>query len=425
MVRYRSCAAGLAGITVMVVLGCHPERDREANNRIVPFPGGEYSCPDHSGVLAWSAGDSAKITSIPIAGPTTLIPEFNDCQRLIDSSHHYGVLAAIWAPTAYQGHLMDSLAGGKAVAAAVIHAWDNEYVPLGIRQKWNCLYLMGDPEGTSLSARMLSTGGAADCIGTRSVASLDRGTALMVRRVAMAGPNDKDYPDVARWDRDQDPGAPYDYIGMKCGAAWCEIYAPRTTAFLPSRNYSLAVSATPGMQRVYQVKGWYDEQYLDVGSGTGKQALEVTGTIFPDPALDTLTMADFRGRWVPAGVVVLSGPAPKYQTTYGLEPGKAPLGDNGDGLNAVSLCWNGETDTAVCAGLPSTLPASCKWDASTDVGNKWYSRSQSPGRSPVYKCVERHDHSGIEVPGTARWNWQEADATQWYRCDKGCCSIKP
>jgi hypothetical protein len=429
MIRRQLLFLAMVAAAAGGILACHREKEGEQVARgegVRPFPGNP-TCPDHSGALVWIHSDSGTITSIPLAGPTTLIPEFNDCQRLIDTKHKYGALAAIWAPTAYLGHLLDSLRDGKAVAAAAIHAWDGDYPALGIKQMWNCLYLLGNPDGTSLHALMGTIGSPADCVGTRDPGQLGATTPLVVDREQIAGLTEGDYPDVGRWDRDKDKGEPTDYIGLKCGDGWCEFHAKGNGSFASSARYSLPSATAPGRRKVFEVKGWYDEQYLDLGSSTAKIPTSSVGTIVPDPGLDTLRMQNFAGMWMPAGVVSLSVSVPKYQSVYGLKPGKLPHGDNGDNLTAVSLCWAGRTDAATCPALPAGLPASCTWDPTADVGNKWYSRSQVSGSSPVYKCVIRHDHSslGIHIPGTARWNWQEDDVTQWYRCDNGCCAIKP
>ncbi len=429
MIRTQLLSLAMAVTVAGGILACNPDQNRgrvAAGNDVRPFPG-KPTCPDHSGALVWVHSDSGTITSIPLAGPTTLIPEFNDCQRLIDTKHSYGTLAAIWAPTAYLGHLLDSLQRGRAVAAAAIHAWDGDYAALGIHQKWNCLYLLGNPDGTSLHAEMGTIGDPADCVGTLDPAQLGATTPLFVDREQIAGMSEGDYPDVGRWDRDQDKGAPTDYIGLKCGAGWCEFHEKKNTSFASSAHYTLPSATATGRRKVFEVKGWYDEQYLDLGSSPTKTPTNSVGTIVPDPELGNLRVADFEGRWTPVGVVSMTIAVTKYQATYGLQPGKMPHGDNGDRLTAVSLCWAGHNDAANCPDLPAALPASCKWDPTADIGNKWYARSQGSSGSPVFKCVIRHDHSslGFPIPGTARWNWQEDDATQWYRCDQGCCSIKP
>jgi hypothetical protein len=268
---------------------------------------------------------------------------------------------------------------------------------------------------------------AGACIGTLESASLSSAKLLSVDRRVVTGLADDDYPDVARWDRDRDRARPYDYIGMKCGAAWCEIHADRKEFFIASDRYSLPPGSVPGKRRVFEAKGWYDEQYLDIGSGAAKSPLSVLGTIFPVPALDTLTVKAFGGTWVPAGIIVMSSPAAKYKATFGLNVGDPPRKSEGSDFTRVDLCWSWMDDSKTCHGVSHKLETSCNWDPVNDVGNKWYSRTTGPGRDTVFKCVIRHDHSslGIHIPGTARWNWQEDDVTQWYRCDNGCCAIKP
>ena len=48
-----------------------------------------------------------------------------------------------------------------------------------------------------------------------------------------------------------------------------------------------------------------------------------------------------------------------------------------------------------------------------------------------YKCAYRTDHAGVkdlngnpvDIPGTARWKWDEDDEKLWVRCPQGCCTV--
>jgi hypothetical protein len=388
------------------------------------FPG-VVACPNHGRFQVWVGADSGTITDVPLAGGTTLIPEFHDCQRLIDTTHRYGPLAAIWVPPQYLGTIIDSLHVRQpvAIAAAVIHAWDGSYEPLGIRQKWNCLYLVGGGAG-GLSARMVATGGPEECSGSTDPDRLQDPVTLAVERRQFAGLGDDDYPSVGRWDRDQDRAQPYDYIGFRCNDGWCEVHRPKESEFLPSEAYFLDPAETPLNRRVYEVKGWYDEQYLDVGSGSAKHPLSVLGTMVPDSALDTRTVDDFRGQWVPVGVTALSASSSVYRTKLGLEAGHLPRGGQGSSLTPVAICW--EAGQAACENLPDAVRTDCQATPSTDPGRWWFARVGDPGRKPVYKCVDRREHLNVgHIPGTARWSWREDDATQWWRCSEGCCTLRP
>ncbi|MDH4131613.1 MAG: hypothetical protein OEV95_07375 [Gemmatimonadota bacterium] len=358
-----------------------------------------------------------------LAGETTLIPEFHDCQRLIDNDHSFGPLVGIWVPN-YLGKVEDLLPDVEtAIPVAVIHAWDGPYPPLHIEQMWNCLYLMRDPANRGeFLAEIVKVEKESACAGSTRSASL-RGHPLNVTRLQYEGLTLADYPSVGRWDRDR--RQPKHFIGLQCGAAWCEISRGNHGS---SRRYSLRSTEPSKKRRVFEVKGWYDEQYLAVKGAPGKlEPLPFLGTIVPDAGLNDRRAAEFEGEWIPAGVVSLEETSVTYQDKLGLFPGALPNGNSGSDLTHVSLCW--EHGGKKCLFLPASKRPDCQWDPVNDKDRMWYSRSQQPG--PItnysYKCVDRHDHSGlgIEIPGTARWAWREDDETQWWRCDKGCCSVRP
>src|SRR5258706_2937712 len=45
-----------------------------------------WDCPDHEGVKAFRGDTAIYLPALTVAGVTTTIPEFHDCQRLIDST---------------------------------------------------------------------------------------------------------------------------------------------------------------------------------------------------------------------------------------------------------------------------------------------------------------------------------------------------
>lgn len=394
----------------------------EGPAEVAVFPG-RAACPNHDPFQAWRGDDSATISQVTLAGAATLIPEFHDCQRLIDENHEFGPLVGVWVPE-YLPTVEDSLPDeATAIPVAVIHAWDGPYPQLGIGQMWNCLYLIRRPgSGGQFAARMVPVGKESDCAGRRPVRSLD-GTPLNVTRLEYPELTLADYPPVGRWDRDRH--APKHFIGLQCGAAWCEVSNGKHGS---SRRYALPQGRPPKSRRVFEVKGWYDEQFLAVPGTTSKlEPLGFLGTIVPDAELQDRRADDFEGVWVPAGVVSMEEQSTHYWDKLGLSPGSLPSMNDGANLTHVSLCW--ERGDKLCRFQPATEKPACAWDPVQDAERMWYARSQEPG--PVaryrYKCVTRHDHSsfGRPIPGTARWSWLEDDETQWWRCEQGCCTVKP
>ena len=409
-------AAALGGY---VAYRCCPRSPSPVRVVVRQFPGA-VACPDHDGFDAWVSADSAKkIETVKLAGETTLIPEFHDCQRLIDTTHHYGTLAALWVPQ-YLDRLDALLAQGPAIAVAVVHAWDGDYAPLGIQQGWNCLVMFIDNTTHRRRARMIHILDQEKCFGDVGNFAATGGQLLEVSQQSIAGFDTQDYPTVGRWDRDQDWARPYDYIGLRCGSAWCEVYREKSDPFLPSTHYALAsTGAARDSRRVYEVKGWYDEQFLDVGISGSKTPLSIRGTMIPDPALDTLSLGSFEGAWKHVGATALSAPSPAYMTKLGLDAGILPQNSAGYHLTEESLCL--EANGNKCSEVPATVKASCK----STTADQWYAKIQPPEGPAVYKCVKRHKHpQEPHIPGTGRWKWQEDDATQWWRCDQGCCTIR-
>src|SRR6266516_3393250 len=185
-----------------------------------------------------------KISRIPLADSITNVPEFHDCQRFI------------------------------------------------VADAYDCLYLSGG-QG-SWHATMVPAGNSERlCLDTLN-ASTAPGKPLDVHEVPSTTfkLQDGDVPAVARWDWDPEHGT--QYIGIKCGAAWCEVGG---TGFKPSNPLlsgppSVPVPGLPAtaieQQRVYQIKGWYDWQRLAVRSSTGSDLVpshNIWGVMMPDPVL--------------------------------------------------------------------------------------------------------------------------------------------
>jgi hypothetical protein len=413
----------LAAIALAAVLGswaCDREKGPGAGtpSEVAQFPD-SLACPDHDSFLAWRGDTSGSFTQVTLAGSTTLIPEFHDCQRLIDDKHSFGPLVGIWVPE-YLPTVMDSLPDSQtAIAVAVVHSWDGTYKELDIAQKWNCLYLFRKPgSGNELRAKMIPVGSQSDCDGRRPTSDLPP-PYLDVTPIVTAGMGPEDYPAVGRWDRDRHQ--PKHFIGLTCGAAWCEISKGKHGS---SRQYSLKTVTAPKKRRVFEVKGWYDEQYLAVPAASGGlEPLSFLGTLVPDPDLQDRDLHAFEGIWVPAGTASLEAESAEYRAKLYISPGSLPNGyDAGANLTKVSLCQ--ESGGMKCVFMPASEKPTCG-----GTTGQWYARIEEVG-SVVryhYKCVTRHDHSGLgrTIPGTARWSWQENDETQWWRCSEGCCTVKP
>lgn len=356
------------------------------------------------------------VTEIPVAGKILNVPEFHDCQRFIVDSEGtlvydslYAIFASFELDTLWASK-RDSLPEDSAFVAAEIVSWGGEYGSLGIKPWFNCLLVFGSPSAPE--AKMVSLGPYEhDCL--HPPTTTFGTTALVVRRIPPTY-SDADYPAVARWEWDAETKR--QYIGIKCGPAWCEIFKEGTI---------LNFASTYAGIRVSQIKGWFDEQRLAVGTRT---VSNIKGSIFPHPRLDSYTLDDFRKtswlvfrRWVPTAYVALDGTDPdvgSYLAKTNFDPTVATSPIDMSKLNRIWLC-NG---SRFQCRIPSNVQ--CTWPSSGVPGDSlWWTKIQSPGNVLRYKCVWREDHSDLDIhiPGTARWRWLAQDETEWMRCAQGCC----
>jgi hypothetical protein len=299
-------------------------------------------------------------------------------------------------------------ADGRGVSVVQAYNFDKtSYDILGIGPHYNCLYF-------TLGIRdvyegwMLQTGERKDCPDvTRSqlqaAVTQNRAKFLFVRADPSGGSNPDDYPPVARWDWDD--GHKHQYIGIKCGAAWCEVGQP---GFGPSAHYGSGVTGRE--RRLFVIKGWYDEQQLAVveKDGIHMHLSPAKGVVVPFPELDgytheQLSAAGASGTYLRGWRVYLSANERAYQK-YGFKAAWPPIPDGP--ANIVSI-------------------------AQTPDG-KWKARIEAPDGSVKEMSIANHDHTPLLasgqtflIPGTARWRWIAKDETTWGKCAYGCCSLDP
>jgi hypothetical protein len=435
--------AWMGWLVLVAAWGCKREVEkgeiRVGDITIKNYP----DCPQDSVIVVVGLqGDAAAqippriITNIPLAETRDNLPEFHDCQRLIEGRTH-GALVAIWASDRIDSlvPLLDSIhqatrLPSMGVAVAQIFNFSAEdYRPLLIRPEFSCLYLNGS--AGQWEARMVGVGADADRCQSPFNFADDVGRGLMVRPLSLpSGLQPKDIPPVARWDWDSKGRR--NYIGIKCGSEWCEI-GPR--GFQSSTGYttnptgtdlksdlmrSMLASVTPmatigspatnERERFVMVKGWYDEQHLALVDQQGNRlATPYIGTAFPHPSLDQIASADvFQDSWQPAAYVIVEQ---QYQGKLKLDRG----------LNQVFLCQSmgGQCREPAAPPLPT-----CAAEAGVTPARTWYAKIVS-GTGTKYLCVTRRTHGGMVIPaGTVRWSWTEFDETLWVRCAAGCCTTQ-
>lgn len=376
---------------------------------------------------------TVRATDVSLSNLRTDIPEFHDCQRLLNSDSTYGPLAAIYAAARLDSVMTDlyrlnpeesaqHVVGRRsfntsprarsverstsAVAVGTILSFDGDYLPLRIRSGFSCVFLAGSLQ-TGLSAWIAPHTSSA-CPASRLISELQSDPAVMLLEVVpytVAGMLDEDYPPAARWDWDSANAK--QYIGFKCGAAWCEAGIP---GFQQSHRWRAPANMNSRLERrVFEIKGWYDEQLLaikDPITGVVRPS-SILGTVFPDPGLDTLAFASFASGERLAALIMLSKDSANYYKTK----------------------FNFLSHTASTPQIPyGKLNKLWIRDGIAGWNNKIFSHMgvNDKTRREVFR-----DHSAdiatgnFVIPGSARWRWVRDDETVWKGCDAGCCESLP
>jgi hypothetical protein len=362
---------------------------------------------------------------VPLSGPITDIPEFHDCQRFIvqiRGREVYDSLYAIYASDslAFVDTLLDTLSAlpddTAAIAAATIYSYGGVYPRLGIQPGFNCLYL--SRQDTNWGAWMVPKG-IRDPNCSRYDQSIEDEPGVTKLRVNAVRTHaaDNDYPPVARWDWDS--AGQDQYIGIKCGAAWCEVSDDGTASPQPSVSIQFGLAYTgefPGPQgtersRVTGVKGWYDAQRLAHRGEDGRLVpSNAWGIVVPHPTLPGKQRSEFRpGRWVHVATAMVRNA--DYEG--------AVLQMRRDRPYEIRVCSRN------CFG-GNAAPATC--DTPAGATREWSMityRNDAGKPDTVYHCLARRAHAAPpDVPGTARWRWLANDETTWKRCGPGCCELQ-
>ena len=401
-------------ICALVSLACSNKELAKEQTPKGPVVTASSDRPECGDSLAIPMPDRGTLTSMPLAGPISSVPEYHDCQPLVSgAAGDYGPLVAIYA--AYH---LDSIYKSprfqntqELTPVAELYSYDGDYPRLGIRQGFNCLEVRR--KNGRWTASMRATGQTQpDCT---KVNPSDISTVLTVSDEPMPKAVDADYPPVARWDWDAgdgvDPTTAHQYIGIKCGTSWCSVGAehPRPTPptagepeFGPMPNRPAPTQLK--RDRVSQIKGWYDEQYLaDIGPAGKPHRGPILAQVYPHPQNDEVNnTADFGAVWRPSAVVVL--PVGTHYDKLHLGPGR----------NTIYLCQG-----SGCGGVPTT-----KHCPASEDGLTWYARINPAAGRVEHTCVTRRSHTNIEIPATTRWRWVNSDEKVWIRCASGCCTVQ-
>ena len=367
--------------------------------------------------------DNDTIRDIPVASEIDEIPEYHDCQRFRDGGGRYGPLVAIWAATELDRHFMSAPTTGGTdgiPVAEIFNDGQGAYDDLRLKEGFSCLYLRRGPGVTDWQAKMVPLGQSpGPCREAKEFDALGGHELYVHPRPVPEGLTAADIPAVARWDFDSVNMR--QYIGLRCGGQWCEIGNRSMTSSVDytmnpasgnerEREVSAKIgefpSALPNIellrQRVVEVKGWYDEQRLALGSGATLTTTEVWGTAFPAPGLGDVTDADFAAGWVLSAYVHMTA---QYN-------GKVPFAQ---GVSTVSLCKG-----TVCGVTGLTCATT---GPPVDPEQQWWAKIEAPDGTPMFRCINRMLHDGVIPAAAVRWRWTEFDETLWVRCTAGCCTV--
>jgi hypothetical protein len=188
------------------------------------------------------------------------------------------------------------------------------------------------------------------------------------------------------------------FFGLKCADAWCMV--------IPTGVDTTAMpQAGAGGGRGFSVHGWSDAQHLGVPDPTTQVVHASTlalASVMPDEQLGDYTIpANFSKDWVHVATVLMAGDP--NSTTYGSKWHFRP------GKNEIYI----RTDPTAASG----------WTG--EVRNAKYFLGFPYRKYRYTVVVNRTDHAGMHIPGTARFWWYEQDEGLWVRCDEGCCQVAP
>lgn len=374
---------------------------------------------------------------VPLSGITTDIVEFHDCQQFIveDSTTHslrYSSLFAIFAranldsayvPLRRDAVVFDSLTWG--VPMATILGYDSSYARLGIRPGFNCLYFVRQKPAMPAAwrARVVPVGKSPELCLRPLPPTATLGKELTVSTVAPVGGAPDDSPPVARWDWDEVNRL--QYIGIRCGTAWCEVH--------PDMDTGHTFASSPQLTGLsHNSKGWYDEQLLAVAGAAPGARAKVSGikaAFVPAERLGNESadpkVSHFADQWMPVGNVIIRSNPGGYTSKLNLINAGETAAEND-----VSLCYSTSALTNKCFSPTNVGTATSPACGSTG----WYGRvghRPGSGRTFSYFCVIRraHDMAGMppapHIPGVVRWRWMLDDETIWVRCLQGCCEVRP
>jgi hypothetical protein len=353
---------------------------------------GRPECPDHVFIPDHKLM-LPKPVVIPLVDAGTNIPEFNDCQALVDGAA-YGPVVAIFAR---QAAFADTVKGRLYLLGVIFNFGTLKftyvpYDPLSIKAGYSCLY--APLAGQITHAYLLHQDTVATCAGY--IDSIPNSAGVLEARVRPLHQGDV-VPKAARWEWDDT--ASRQYIGITCLNQWCEI-GEKGFHSAPDPNTDWVASApAPGntLGQVHRVRAYFDVQQLAKRNAawTATEPVVLSGaraTFFPAPNLgDDLDYSD--DQYV--GTMIVSATEPAYKEKFGLTANQA---------------------THIFLKRRNFIAALFSF-------KKYRARFVTGDSDKTFKIRQR-SHTGFPIPGMVRWRWLWDDETTWVKCLEGCCSTQ-
>ena len=354
----------------------------------------DLTLTDRDAASYMEAPDS--MLALVLTGTTDLESEVNDCQRLVMSlgaTGAYGPLVGLFPVDA-------TLALGRAEfatawPAVTIYNWgsaggtyQDSYPDLGITPGAHCLWLRNATDSeTGWQAAI-----AADVTCTdRAPAPAETDFSYPVFERVYPGAEAADYPRTARWKWDQN--GQKQFIGVKCGNAWCGVMAagasaPRTAAIpqpLPDEDIAR-----------FDVPGWSDAQHLPIeDQAAGGVRPGPWGSVVPHPGI-RMEDTDWTEGLLAAAIRVEGSARDPGFSSY-VE--RFFLGTE-----------SGFARADVLLRFPPLNPAEA-----------WYQQVGEIERASDLTYISALSHA---ASGAVRWRWQEGQAALWIFCRAGSCYVE-
>jgi hypothetical protein len=390
----------------VILIAAHVQSEQAAAASVSITGATQYRIPkcDTDGFYRWvtTPSDSAE-RRVPVSHEDLTNSQAHDCQRLIEEvGEHlrYGPLVALLVSTRRVSQPDAAFSDGLVVAEIVNHD-ASSYAPLGIQGGVvSCLWIrresrppLPEPFPTALPPPLAY-------IWTAQIRRPTSGNCLdgelgppsepliVVRRTygPLYNPG-TDYPNTGRWM--WDPVNRTQFIGIRCGNAWCEI-GRRNPQFVPSPAFTAET-----------VPGWSDEQllaYMPVGA---EEVVVSTlyGRIEPAPELrNTHPSRYFSLLGEHVATITFSGGTDSVRAVYAHKYALACTC-----TNEIRLYMRGERTRR--PRDPSVLDTT-------------YAFSSNRTR---WQTIIRNTHTNHAGTGAVRWAWNDNDEGSWVECPPNTC----